>query len=1159
MSVRFRPGWMVAIALGLVVAVSLAGGQAVAVPVWGDLFTLTQPDGERVDVRIWGDEFYQRVESLDGYTVVRDPATQVICYARLSPNGRALLATGVRLSNTSRAPVAMPKSLDLPADVRAAQAAAARAEAPEWARPGQLPALDRPRAKAAGDKSIDEPLPVTSGPVKGLTILVDFYDEHASVSPAVMDAFFNEQGYTGFGNHGSVRDYFFDVSHGKLDFTNDVSTSYYRASLPKSYWEDPSISRGWRARELVLEALVYMEVRGFDFSDYDANGDGFIDAVHCVYAGTPANAWGLGLWPQTHFLGFMADGVVAADFSISYVDESPYLGTYCHESGHLLFMWPDLYDLGFESAGAGLYCLMSNPGLPFNPTRPCGPLRDLAGWTDTVLLDGVYCGLPAMADGDRVYRVQHPVITDEFYMIENRQAVGRDEILPDSGLAVWHVDWRGSNNDEQASVRDHYMVALVQADGRLDLEHDRNYGDEDDLFGAPVAVEFTPDTNPAAIWWRYDPVPLFVENISASGDSMAFDFRDGIGILPVQIVIDPPELDAPWHLTGADGYGKTGVGNRLVFVPNPIDYTITWLPVPGWVTPPPTTVTVDIPPEGPPVPAHVAYTDPPFAPIPGTPLAVPGPVTSVSVVDVDGDGDQDIFVCQNGAANRLLRNDGAWQFTDITPAELGAIAATQAAVWADVDNDGDQDVYLVREGGPDQLFFQEQDLQFVERSGLVPADNRLAWSASWVDIDNDGFLDLYRIIDQDRNQVLMAVADPNKALTGFRPIINEILAPRRSGRSAAWCDYDNDGHLDVYLSFIWNWNRLARNLGADAFENTTSGGLGGPHRGGSAVWGDVNGDGRFDLYVANDHAPDRLFTYFNGIFIMEGGPYLSTPGDKKGAVLADFDNDGDLDIYVTRDLGSDLLLLNDGEDGFKSAPLLVPNLETGIRGVACGDFDGDGGQDLIIARENAPSVILRNTLRRGHWLQFDLRGTRSNADAIGTRVRIVSGGKSQVREVSAAGSSRCQDSRRLHFGLASATRADSVIVRWPGFAAPQILLDVEADRLHLVTQIAPADTGDGGGLLPRVSRLLAPYPNPFNPAATITFDLARAGRTTLEIYAVDGKRVATLVDEPRTVGRHTQVWGGVDDDGRRVASGVYFARLTVPEGERQIQRMALVR
>ena len=109
--------------------------------------------------------------------------------------------------------------------------------------------------------------------MRGILLLVDFTDEPGTMEPAELEAAFNQIGYTGFGNNGSVRDYFYDVSGGALEYTNWVPAAYMRAPYPKTYYEDPSVQYGQRARQLVLWALGELDAQGHDFSVYDANGD----------------------------------------------------------------------------------------------------------------------------------------------------------------------------------------------------------------------------------------------------------------------------------------------------------------------------------------------------------------------------------------------------------------------------------------------------------------------------------------------------------------------------------------------------------------------------------------------------------------------------------------------------------------------------------------------------------------------------------------------------------------------------------------------------------------------------------------------------------------------------------------------------------------------
>ena len=146
-------------------------------------------------------------------------------------------------------------------------------------------------------------LPPDSGNVRGITFLVEFPDDTSTIAPVEVDHYCNQIGYSGYGNNGSVRDYFFDVSDGNLVYTNDVVPYYYTADNLKTYYDDCS-SGFARARELVLETLAYMDGMGFDFSQpvYDSNDDGYVDAINILYAGQttscPQDTVG-GLWPHS--------------------------------------------------------------------------------------------------------------------------------------------------------------------------------------------------------------------------------------------------------------------------------------------------------------------------------------------------------------------------------------------------------------------------------------------------------------------------------------------------------------------------------------------------------------------------------------------------------------------------------------------------------------------------------------------------------------------------------------------------------------------------------------------------------------------------------------------------------------------------------------------
>ncbi len=495
-------------------------------PLVGRRFIFTQPDGATLEVRGWGNQRLLRFETLDGYTVARESATGFFQYATLSADGDQLIPTGVCPG------VVDPATLGLRPGLRIMRDAARRLSNPAT------------RTKTRWEERLDEqgtelrsamldgtlprrepPIHPTVGNYVGLCLLIQFPGIPGIFSPEEVDAYCNQRGYLKFGNHGSVRDYFNDNSLGKLQYTNVVAP-YYTAKKPQSYYTDPSITYGERAAELVQEALKHHKSHGFDFSSLSTDTAGNVYAVNALYAGSEKDSkLNQGLWPHQDHLPYpfeLSPLKKAHDYQITAMEDELTLGTFCHENGHMLCTFPDLYDLGDQSYGTGHFCLMGTGGIP-DPHNPCqfsAYLKHRAGWASSVtpIAPGLKFSARAFQNDFFLFQ-KNPT---EYFIVENRFKSGRDQALPDSGLAIWHVDEFGSNENEQMTPKLHYRCALMQADGQNHLELGINPGDGLDLFPSGKSNRFNDSTNPSSKWWDGMPSKLHIHSIGAPGMSMSF-------------------------------------------------------------------------------------------------------------------------------------------------------------------------------------------------------------------------------------------------------------------------------------------------------------------------------------------------------------------------------------------------------------------------------------------------------------------------------------------------------------------------------------------------------------------------------------------------------------------------------------------------------------
>ena len=629
-------------------------------------------------------------------------------------------------------------------------------------------------------------------------------------------------------------------------------------------------------------------------------------------------------------------------------------------------------------------------------------------------------------------------------------------------------------------------------------------------------------------------------------------------VATVVVDCEPDGVLAPWHLQGPDGLDVQGEGDKSLNLFSAGEYTLTWLDVPLW-TSPSQGINVQTVLEGETLNFFGQYSDGPFTTVTAGPLGAVGAAQGASAVDFDHDGDLDLHVVFDGAADQLLRNDGGDVFTDVAAGPVADAGAGRSAAWADFNRDGFPDLYLARYGQTNLL------LQGDGGGGFTPA---LAYGldavanstgAGWVDYDSDGVLDLYTTA-QGANSLLRSMGDLGGGFFIFSPQ-SGLTANLGNTRAGVWTDGDLDGRLDLYMVNGFSANVMLENTVIGFNDVSSSSGLADVTNGTGAAWGDLDNDGDFDLYLTNDGMADKLFSC-NGNFLYTQipGANLGDTGHGRGVAMVDLDNDMFLDIYVVRTGQPDLLLMNNGDWTFGKAPVGPPEADGYGNTLVAGDFDQDGAVDLFITRVAQSNVLLKNFVgKANHWFAVELTGDPAQPDAIGARVVLTAGGVSQTRLITGGGNYQAMNSSTASFGLAQNTQVDLLEIHWPD-GTVQTAGPFPADRRLPVTKGEdPASPAGDDQALPRATVLGKAYPNPFNPSTTIAFALAQGGPTRLEVFDLNGRLVKVLRDENLAAGSHEAVWTGLDQAGRPVASGAYFYRLRAADGSVQSGRMVLVK
>ena len=338
-----------------------------------------------------------------------------------------------------------------------------RAAIGESASSASAAASRRRSQKISSRRLSPQAAPVAIGKKRFLVILVQFSDlSFNQNSPkAAFDALLNKQGYSEGGGTGSARDFYFDNSHGIFEPVFDVYGPVTLENNKAYYGANDSQGYDKAAEKAVLDACVALRDE-IDFSNYDNDGDGYVDLVFMYYAGygEADSSDSDAIWPHqwelsSAGLSFSDDGVKVDSYACSneivgygsLKGQLVGIGAACHEFGHAIGL-PDFYDVDYETNGmsGGLFSFSTMDVGCYNNESRTPPYfnieeRILLGWLDgSALLDFTpgTVTIPSV-HGNIAYKT--PTDMDgEYFVYECRNSEGWDNYLPAHGLIVYHVD-----------------------------------------------------------------------------------------------------------------------------------------------------------------------------------------------------------------------------------------------------------------------------------------------------------------------------------------------------------------------------------------------------------------------------------------------------------------------------------------------------------------------------------------------------------------------------------------------------------------------------------------------------------------------------------------------------------------------------------------------
>lgn len=370
---------------------------------------------------------------------------------------------------------------------------------------------------------------------KAIVLLVDFSDVAATTAHGhYHDMLFSQGTYA----TGSMRDFFKEASYNQVDVDGEISAAggptagWHRAPQPKSYYTNGNFGFGSYPRnaQRLAEDVIDLANPFVNFSQYDNDGDGVVEALVIIAAGSGGEVTGDAGDIWSHKWGITPKNVDGVQINTYFMaPEDGRVGVMSHELGHLLMSWPDLYDTDYSSRGTGRWDLMAggswnNGG--HTPAHPVAWCKAQAGWVNPTVIFNAQQNVTVQpfANNAQVYKL--PIGTTaskQYFLLSNRQQTGFDANIPGEGLIIEHVDDNQSNNTDET----HYLVNIEQADGLEHLNNDVNAGDTTDPYPTASNDEFTGSSNPNSNSYSGTSSDISVTDIKNSGSDITATINVG--------------------------------------------------------------------------------------------------------------------------------------------------------------------------------------------------------------------------------------------------------------------------------------------------------------------------------------------------------------------------------------------------------------------------------------------------------------------------------------------------------------------------------------------------------------------------------------------------------------------------------------------------------